>query len=237
MIAAAVYVASFAAHFALAHKSGRDDAAMSREFQATLAGNPHAADASLVRPGFIARFVELNQRMFEGHRRTVERHPYSSRWYEWPFLMRTVDFWAEHNDSRVAHIYFLGNPVVWWTAGYCILFLLVNAPPKIFNALVRRERHTIERTELYVVVAYLANMLPFVAIGRILFSYHYLAALCVALVGVGYLLDRCREYKRAFGLALLAIAATAFLYFAPLSYGLPLTPEQFDARFWVRGWR
>jgi dolichyl-phosphate-mannose-protein mannosyltransferase len=236
-IAAAVYVASFAAHFALAHKTGQDDAAMSREFQATLAGNPNAADPALARPGFFARFAELNARMFDGHRRTVERHPYSSRWYDWPFMMRSVDFWAEHKDGRIAHIYFLGNPVVWWTAGYCILFLLVNLPPKLFNLVVERETGAIERTEAAIVTAYLANLLPFVFIGRIMFSYHYLAALCVALIALGHLLDRCGAYKRRFGLALLALAAAAFVYFAPLSYGLPLAPEHFDARFWVRGWR
>jgi dolichyl-phosphate-mannose--protein O-mannosyl transferase len=236
-LAAAVYVASFAAHFALADKSGRDDAAMSRAFQATLAGNPNAADASLVRPGFWGRFAELHRAMYDGHRRTVERHPYSSHWYDWPFMMRSVDFWAEHKDGRIAHIYFLGNPVVWWAAGYCILFLLVNFPPKVFDRFVRREPGTIERTEAAIVIAYLANLLPFVFIGRIMFSYHYLAALCVALLALGYLLDRCNEYRRMFGFALLALAAAAFVYFAPLSYALPLTPEQFEARFWVRGWR
>lgn len=236
-LAAAVYVANFAAHFALAQKSGRDDAAMSREFQATLAGNPNAADASIERPGFWARFMELHVAMYEGHRRTVERHPYSSRWHDWPFMLRSVDFWAEHKDGRIAHIYFLGNPVVWWAAGYCMLFLLVNFPPRLFDSLVRREAGAIGAVEAQLVVAYLANLLPFVFIGRIMFSYHYLAALCVAILATGYLLDRCGEYRRALGVALLAVAAAAFVYFAPLSYALPLTPEQFEARFWVRGWR
>ncbi|HXF45508.1 MAG TPA: phospholipid carrier-dependent glycosyltransferase [Burkholderiaceae bacterium] len=236
-LAAAVYVASFAAHFALGHKSGRDDAAMSRAFQATLLGNPNASDPALARPGFWARFVELHIAMYDGHRRTVERHPYSSHWYDWPFMMRSVDFWAEHKDGRIAHIYFLGNPVVWWTAGYCMLFLLVNFPPRLFNLLVRREAGAIGVVEAKLVVAYLANLLPFVFIGRIMFSYHYLAALCVALLATGYLLDRCGEYRRVFGSALLALAVAAFVYFAPLSYALPLAPEQFEARFWVRGWR
>ncbi|MCS7101106.1 MAG: phospholipid carrier-dependent glycosyltransferase [Burkholderiaceae bacterium] len=234
---AVIYVASFAAHFALGYRSGADDAAMSREFQATLAGNPHGADASIEKAGFWRKFVELNRAMLDGHRRTVERHPYASQWYDWPFMMRSVDFWADHKDGSIAHVYLLGNPAVWWSAGYAILFLLVNFPPKLFAWAVRRQRAAIDGTEAKLVIAYLANLLPFVFIGRIMFLYHYLAALCVALLAVGFLLDRCGPYRNALGIALLALAAAAFLYFAPLSYALPLAPEQFEARFWVRGWK
>ncbi len=236
LVVAVVYVADFAAHFALAYKSGPDDAMMSREFQATLVGNSNAADPTLVRPGFVARFVELNQRMFENTRKTFGPHQYASRWYDWPFMMRSVDFWAEHKDGRIAHVYFLGNPVVWWSAGYGVLFLLVNFPPKVFAWITRQRRAGIDRTELTIVTAYLANMLPFVGIARIMFSYHYLPALCVALVGLGYLLDHCGGYRRVLGLALLAAASVTFVYFSPLSYALPLAPADFDARFWVRGW-
>ena len=36
----------------------------------------------------------------------------------------------------------------------------------------------------------------------------------------------------------LAIASVAgFIYFAPLTYGLPLSPKAYDARVWLRNWR
>jgi dolichyl-phosphate-mannose--protein O-mannosyl transferase len=237
LLAGAVYVAGFAAHFAIAYRTGPDDGAMSRGFQATLQGNPNAADPSLVRPGFVGKFVELHQRMFHNTRTTTGPHAYASRWYDWPFMMRSVDFWAEHKDGQVAHIYFLGNPAVWWAAGYCILFLLVNFPPRLVGALEQPRAQPIDRTEWFIVAGYLANLVPFVVIARIMFAYHYLPALCFALLGLGFLLDRCGGYRRPLALALLALAVAAFFHFAPLSYALPLTQQEFDARFWVRGWR
>lgn len=236
-LAVLVYLACFAAHFALAWRSGPDDGAMSREFQATLAGNPNAQDPALHRLGWAGRFVELHERMFENTRKTLGPHAYASRWYDWPFMMRSIDLWAEHKQGAIAHIYFLGNPVVWWASGYCILYLLVNFPPRCFAQAVRRPGVRLEYVEVVVVVAYLANMLPFVPIARIMFAYHYLPALCIALIGLGCLLDRCGAYRRALATILIALALGAFLYFAPLTYGLQLSPAEFDARFWVRGWR
>jgi dolichyl-phosphate-mannose--protein O-mannosyl transferase len=236
-IAAAVYIGTFAVHFALADRSGRDDAAMTPAFQATLQSNPHAANPALERPGFIAKTIELHRRIFENTRNTRGPHAYASRWYDWPFMMRAVDFWAEHKENSYAHIYMLGNPAVWWIAGYGILFLLVNFPPKLAAWAVRARPQVADRTETFVVLAYLVNVLPFVLIGRIMFLYHYLAALCVALLALGYLLDRTGRYRGRLAIALLALAAAGFVYFAPLTYGLPLAPADFDARFWVKGWR
>jgi len=237
LLAVAVYVACFVAHFSLAARSGPDDAVMSREFQATLIGNPNANDPALHRPGWLSRFAELHQRMFENTRKSVAPHAYASKWYEWPFMGRSLDLWAEHKGGQITHIYFLGNPVVWWAAAYCILYLLLNFPPRVFSLAVQRPGAAIDRGEVSIVLAYLANMLPFVPIARVLFTYHYLAALCVALIGLGYLLDRCGEYRKPVGAVLIALAFGCNVYFAPLSYGLPLSPGAFDNRFWMSGWR
>lgn len=236
-LVAAVYVGCFAAHIALLDRDGPDARWLSPGFQATLAGNVHAKDPALVRPGFPAKFVELHQKMWSGHLGSTTKHAYGSHWYDWPFMMRSVALWGETADTQRAGVYFLGNPAVWWTAGYCLLFLLVNYPPRAFNWLLRRAGPRPAALESALVLAYLANLLPFVLISRVMFAYHYLAALCVAIVGIGYLLDRCGPYRRALAALLLALAAAAFVYFAPLSYGLSLPTEQYDARFWVRGWR
>jgi dolichyl-phosphate-mannose--protein O-mannosyl transferase len=236
---AAIYVASFALHFAWADRTGTDAQFMSPAFQATLAGNAYAADPAQRRAGFGEKFVEAHVRMLDRNRSmTNERHPYGSRWYEWPFMMRSLDMWADHSNGHFAHIYFLGNPAVWWVSGYCALFLLVNLVPRLGAWALRDERRAqTPPAEIAMVVAYLANLLPFVPIARVMFTYHYLAALCVALLMTGLLLDRTGRHARALGIALVALAAVAFVYFAPLTYGFALTPAEFDARMWLRGWR
>jgi dolichyl-phosphate-mannose--protein O-mannosyl transferase len=231
-----VYLASFAAHFALSARTGPDAAFLSPAYQATLEGHPRAADPAQPKLGFAGRLVELHQRMLAGHA-TASPHPYASRWYDWPFMMRAVAMWTETKDGHIASIHLLGNPVVWWASGYCILLLLLNFPPRLFTWALRRPGPAPSTTEASIVIAYLANLLPFVPIARPMFVYHYMPALCVALVGIGVLLDRCGTDARWLGVALLALATAAFFYFAPLTYGLPLPLADFDARMWLRGWR
>lgn len=235
-LTAAVYVASFAAHFALITKTGPDADFLSPAFQATLEGHPRAADPAQPRLGFGGKFVEMHQRMLAGHT-GAGAHPYSSRWHDWPFMMRAIAMWTESGNGRIASIHLLGNPAVWWVAGYAILLLLVNYPPHLFNRVLGRTGTVPERSESVIVVAYLANLLPFVPIARPMFIYHYMPALCVALIGIGLLLDRCGRDARWLGALLIALSLAAFVYFAPLTYGLSLSMAEFDARMWLRGWR
>jgi dolichyl-phosphate-mannose--protein O-mannosyl transferase len=217
----AVYVASFALHFAVVTP-------------------PPDADATMVNAAklpFGERFVDLNRRMWQASSGMTVKHGYASRWFDWPFMMRTIDFWAQYRDDLLSRIYLLGNPVVWWGTGYCMLFLLVNFVPKLPDLLTRRVPAPAAPAEIFLVCAYLANMLPFTVIGRVMFLYHYLPALGFALLALGLLLDRSGRHAKWLGLTLLALAGAAFVYFAPLTYGLEITRAQFDARFWVNSWK
>ncbi len=185
----------------------------------------------------LQRTLDMNRQMFASTANTTSVHAYGSKWYDWPFMMRTVDFWAEYKDPLLSRIYLLGNPVVWWATGYAVLYLLVNFVPKL-PALVARTRPVpVSGAELLIVGAYLANMLPFTQIKRVMFLYHYLPAFGFALLALGLLLDRTGRHARWLGWTLLGLAAAAFVYWAPLSYGLQITREQFDARFWVPTWK
>ena len=235
-LSATVYVASFAVHYALLTRGGPDAAHMSAAYQANLAGTAAAADPAQPRASFGARLVELHRKMFGGHQ-SAGPHPYGSRWYDWPFMMRGIAMWTQGQDGTLASIHLLGNPAVWWASGYAILLLLVNFPPRLFNWAMRRPGALLQPTETMIVIAWLANMLPFVLISRVMFVYHYLPALCIALLGLGHLIDRSGRDARWLAPALIALAAAGFVYFAPVTYGLTLTHAEFDARMWLRGWR
>lgn len=233
---AAVYVATFVIHDALLTRAGPDAAHMSAAYQANLSGTAAAADPAQPRAGFVARMVELHSKMLGGHQ-SAGPHPYGSRWHDWPFMMRGIAMWTQAKDGTIASIHLLGNPAVWWASGYAILLLLVNFPPRLYNWALRRPGAQLVPTETAIIVAWLANMLPFVLISRVLFVYHYLPALCVALLGVGHLIDRSGRDARWLAPLLIALAVAGFVYFAPLTYGLTLTDAEFNARMWLRGWR
>ena len=80
------------------------------------------------------------------------------------------------------------------------------------------------------------NMLPFIGISRVMFLYHYFTALIWAILMLASLVDRMKNPRRT-AIVLGVLALMLFVYFAPLSYGLPLSDESYNARVWLPGWR
>ncbi len=231
----AVYLGCFAAEFAIGERASPDNAFMSAAFQASLKGTPPETIKGVKPLDFAGKFIEMNETMFDYARNQKAEHAYYSRWYSWPFMMRSLDFWAQYNDPTEAHIFLLGNPAIWWLSGYAALYLLVNFAPKLL-ALALRQAQVMDRPERFVVAGYLLNMLPFIAIARGMFLYHYLPALIFAILGLGYLVDRS-GWPRALSLSIVVAAAPLSLYFMPLTYGFSLSKEAYDSLFWVPGWR
>jgi dolichyl-phosphate-mannose--protein O-mannosyl transferase len=91
-------------------------------------------------------------------------------------------------------------------------------------------------SELIILFGYLANMLPFMVVPRGMFLYHYLPALIFAILGIGPLLDRV-DRNRMLGTILLAASIFGFVYFAPLTYGIPVSKAAMSRMFWFDGWR
>jgi dolichyl-phosphate-mannose-protein mannosyltransferase len=98
---------------------------------------------------------------------------------------------------------------------------------------------------------YLLNFLPFSRIVRVMFLYHYFFALIYSLAFatliLGALADWMQDHpqpwkfpslaSRNFYIGILGLALVGFLYFAPLSYGLPLSPNQLQSHIWIPSWR
>jgi dolichyl-phosphate-mannose--protein O-mannosyl transferase len=100
-------------------------------------------------------------------------------------------------------------------------------------------------------VAWVVNYLPFATIQRPLFLYHYFFALmfCIAAVSIGlgllagWMTDGENVWQFPSGRSaalywgILAAAVAGFLFFAPISYGLPLSDGGLAARVWLDSWR
>ena len=174
-------------------------------------------------PGFrsentVKKFIELNVQMFQSNQRLTATHPYSSQWYTWPFMTRPIFYWVNDN----ARIYFFGNPIIWWGSTVAVLLSLMYIV-----------RHRIIRILLG---GYFLNLLPFIGIKRVMFLYHYLTGLIFAILILIYLIEKQKHARKIFiGLAIASVAA--FIYFAPLTYGLPLSPKAYETRVWLPSWR
>ncbi len=227
----AVYFLIFWVHLFLLPKSGPGDAFMPVSFQKSLINNRHKNVGSIKESGIFKKIAELNLEMYKSNRRLSASHPYSSKWYSWPFMTRPVYYWNKVENAKEARIYFFGNPLIYWMSTVGILILLFN----LFGSLFKGKRETV----FMISGGYLLNFLPFIGIGRVMFLYHYLSALIFAILAFVFLLDRIgnpKKKKTAFAVFLIA-SLVVFIYFSPLTYGLPLTQEQYNSRVWLPSWR
>ncbi|MCC6934768.1 MAG: phospholipid carrier-dependent glycosyltransferase [Candidatus Yanofskybacteria bacterium] len=224
MLPVIVYTAIFIAHFLLLTRTGTGDAFMSARFQHDLIGSTFAADTSLAPLSPLEKTIELNIEMYRSNQRLTASHPYASMWYTWPFMDRSIYYWVD-GTSR---IYLLGNPFIWWASTIAVFAVIANV-------LFTHPRKT-PRVLFVLLGAWLMNLLPFIGIHRVMFLYHYFPGLLWAILMLGYLVDRSRHRVHIAG-ALVLVALIGFVYFAPLSYGLPLSDAAYNARTWFNSWR
>lgn len=221
IIAGMIYFAFFALHLTILNKSGPGDAFMSKSFQKTLAGSQYESDPTVRKSNIFQKFNGLNSEIYKANQRLTADHPYSSQWYTWPFMTRPIYYWVD-NHSRV---YLLGNPVIWWLSTAAVLYLLLIYS-KIFD----------NKIVLILLSGYFLNLLPFIGVKRVMFLYHYFSALIFAILMLVYAIDQEKHAKKIFTGIILAALAT-FIYFAPLNYGLELSPKAYEARVWLESWR
>lgn len=238
-ISVMVYTLLFAVHFRLLPNSGSGDRFMSRSFAASLGGSA-ARQERQVRPAtFLEKFWETNKKMFLlNAREWRDTTPLaSSRFYEWPLGRRGIGFWSEPGETG-RHIVYLGNPVsrLFGLAGVLggTVFLVLRR--KALRALLpaHREQRALLGSAAVLLSVYAVNWLPFAAILRPMFLYHYVSAFIASIVlGSLLALDLIPALgaKNALGFTignrylvwmLLVLALGGFAILAPFSYGVKL---------------
>jgi dolichyl-phosphate-mannose-protein mannosyltransferase len=112
-------------------------------------------------------------------------------------------------------------------------------------SLRRRYRATVP-TLIFLLVAYLINWLPFAKIGRVMFLYHYFfgfiyAAMLLAIIATTVVPDNQRSWYRnprsLVAIILILLTIGGYLYFLPLTYGIPISLHMEQARQWFSSWR
>lgn len=241
-----IYFSFFVIHFSLLPKSGPGDAFMDVRFQKGLEGNPNQNNPSLAPMNLWEKFIDLNKQMYLGNTRLTSTHPYGSKWYTWPFMSRSIYYWVKDSPAtpsidstsslqagsgqagsgQSARIYYIGNPVIWWSSTIAVLVLFISY-------LISKMGRSF--TSTFLLVGYVLNLLPFLQIKRVMFLYHYAVALIFAILMLVYLFNK--EDRPTWALTCLVIlAALSFIFFSPLSYGLNLSPDQYNLRVWFSSW-
>jgi dolichyl-phosphate-mannose-protein mannosyltransferase len=228
LIPAVLYFLVFSIHFTLLTKSGPGDAFMTSRFQKTLAENQYESRVDVKPLNLFQKFVELNKQMYTSNQGLTADHPYGSSWYTWPLMARPIYYWVDTSSaSNTARIYLFGNPAVWWLSSMAVIFLALETivsrrlPGKLVSILF---------------AGYIINLLPFIGVKRVMFLYHYMTALVIAILFLVYVIENFSPSPRKTILGVLGLAAALFLFFSPLTYGTMLSDDAYRTRLWLKSW-
>ncbi|KAH6688942.1 dolichyl-phosphate-mannose-protein mannosyltransferase [Plectosphaerella plurivora] len=186
-----------------------------------------------IRPGFFAKFLELQKVMWKTNAGLLDSHAWDSRPESWPILRRGINFWGRNHRQ----IYLLGNPVVWWSSTLAVVIYVAFKG----IALLRWQRScgdysnvTFKRFDYEIgtsVLGWALHYFPFFLMARQLFLHHYFPALYFAVIALCQLFDfataripsaigiKSSIFNRVGATAFLALTLVAFGLFAPLAYG------------------
>ena len=173
-----------------------------------------------------AAIVLENQRfMFTYHSGLVATHPYSSRWWQWLLDLRPILYYLSYGDGTVSTIGAFVNPLLCWGG-------LLALPVLAYRAAKR------DRTALFLLVGYLAQVLPWVFISRLTFEYHYFAATLFLVLALGYVFDRLRQ-RGYLGIVYAFTAANGVLFalFFPVLTGVTIPRDYaWNVLKWLPDW-
>lgn len=219
VLAFSVYLIPFYIHFSLLYKSGPGNAFMSASFQNELKEGRKNIENPL---SFWEKFKELNITMYTANSGLTATHPFGSTWTQWPFDKKPIYYWyqapTEENGGKIGKIYFLGNPAIWYLAFGAIIFTLLSMVSK-------KERRNITPLTGILIIAYFANLLPFIGIKRVAFLYHYLPSIVYAILLLSIYLEKIRQNDKEIFTTLMIIIIICFAAITPLSYGWLMSPS------------
>lgn len=175
----------------------------------------------------ISRFIELNKTMYTSNKYLTATHQYGSKWYTWPLMIRPVFYWQDTETHR--YIYLLGNILIYVLGTISMMLMLLH------SVIVDRKN----KISLFILLGFLVNFIPYAFIGRVMFLYHYEAALVFSIIAIGFIVDKIKTNKRKLLVCtVLAVFSIAiFVYFSPLTYGTILTDQEIGSRMWLSSWR
>ena len=170
-------------------------------------------------------------------------HPYYSRAWTWPFMLRPVNFFLRNLNPGIRQILDIGNPAIFWGSVWALPFVAY---------MWRRRR---DWRAGFIVVPALTLYVPWLLVTRPQFFFYVLPMTPFMVLGIVYLLrelseativlhdpvtgDRVESARHPylpFVVAFVIVAVVLFLWFWPVLTAAPLTETMWRARVWFRGW-
>ena len=176
------------------------------------------------------QIVLKNQKyMLHYHSNVTATHPYSSVWWQWILDIRPILYYLNYfPDGTESSIAAWLNPMLCW-GGLCAMLCM------LYLAAFRRDK-----TALFILVGYLAQLLPWVFVTRVVFEYHYFPSSVFLVLALGHVFrtfELQHARPRRVVVVFTAVSIAVFAAFYPSLSGLRV-PRWYDLSFlkWLPTW-
>lgn len=126
--------------------------------------------------------------MLTYHQGVTAEHPYQSNWYQWILDARPILYYRDLETPGMRSLFAsFNNPLVSWTGLLALVGVAIQ--------MVRRRCGK----ALFILIAILSQLVPWLPIGRTLFAYHYFPTVLFLCFAIAYLMDDMLTRKREGG--------------------------------------
>jgi len=171
---------------------------------------------------------QINMLTYHGETVVNSEHFFSSKWYEWIIDYRPIWYYTGTNGTLTENISAFGNPLV-WISGLLAFFYCV------YDAVCYRNKNAI-----FLVVSYLAQLLPWVFVERTTFIYHYFPCVPFLILMIAHFIHRMyQKHKgtKAFYIGFTIATVLLFIMFYPAISGFPVDGDYVrNFLIWAPSW-
>jgi len=175
----------------------------------------------------ISDLIEQIKGMFSYHANLTDPHPFSSKWYTWPIMLKPVWYYVAYPTEGFRQtICGMGNPAIWWVGAFALIYVIVNM-------LKTRKLNTV-----FLSVIVLSLWLPYAFIDRAMFLYHYFPVvpfMMLAIIALMKMLEEKLKLKWIYFLYI-GIVILFFLFFYPVASGVSMPNTYLDSLQWLDSW-
>jgi len=180
-------------------------------------------------------FLELSKNvlnqiiyMFDYHANLESTHPFQSTWYMWLLDIRPIWYYVKHVNDSVSSISCFNNPLISWM-GLFSLFYLIYDYFKSKNKLA-----------IFILLAYLSQLLPWVFVTRCVFAYHYYPSIPFLILAITYffnsLIQKNPKYLKS-AVIYLFLVVFLFIMFFPAISGIMVSQNYIKSFLvWFKSW-
>ncbi len=166
-----------------------------------------------------ADFIRWQENMFDYHSQLVSSHSFASPWYTWFYMKKPIWLSITRTWDLVSSISSFGNIAIWWLMPIAIIYLIYR--------IIKNK----DDTAVFIVISYIMCIIPWAAISRETFIYHYYPATIFGILAIGYILYLLYQNInfRKYIYLYLAIAFIVFVIYLPVAGGFEVSYTYADS--------